>query len=62
MKRAWLLACAALAVTACVSRGGYVLYDPPGGFQAILMATGSEVHLALDSAKKLLARYGLSFG
>ena len=23
MKRAWLLACAALAVTACVSRGGY---------------------------------------
>jgi transketolase len=37
-----------------VSRGGYVLYDPPGPFQVILMATGSEVHLALDSAKKLL--------
>jgi len=37
-----------------VRHGGYVLYDPPGGFQAILMATGSEVHLALDSAKKLL--------
>jgi transketolase len=44
-----------LGAAAGVQRGGYVLYDPPGTFQAILMATGSEVHLALESAKKLLA-------
>ena len=37
-----------------VRRGGYVLFDPPGGAQAILIATGSEVHLALDSARKML--------
>ncbi|MEP7325892.1 MAG: transketolase [Gemmatimonadota bacterium] len=43
-----------LASQSDVRRGGYVLFDPPGGFQAILMATGSEVHLALDSAKLLL--------
>jgi transketolase len=36
-------------------RGGYVLWDPPGGPQAILIATGSEVHVALDAAERLLS-------
>ncbi len=36
-------------------RGGYVLWDPPGGPQAILIATGSEVHVALAAARQLLA-------
>ncbi len=38
-----------------VARGAYVLADPANGeFDAILIASGSEVHLALD-AQKLLA-------
>jgi transketolase len=38
------------------ARGGYVLIDPPGGNpQAILIATGSEVHLALAAARLLQA-------
>ncbi len=36
-------------------RGGYVLREPPGGPQAILLATGSEVHVALAAAERLLA-------
>ena len=37
-----------------VARGGYVLLDPPKGKpSAILLATGSEVHLALDAARAL---------
>jgi transketolase len=37
-------------------RGGYVLLDSPGGNpQAILIATGSEVHVALAAAKLLQA-------
>jgi transketolase len=37
-----------------VHRGGYVLYDPPGGApQAILIATGSELHLALEAARRI---------
>ena len=37
-------------------RGAYVLLDPPGGTpQAILIATGSEVHVALAAAKLLQA-------
>jgi transketolase len=37
-----------------VARGGYVLQDPPKGTpSAILIATGSEVHLALDAARAL---------
>ena len=35
-------------------RGGYVLWDPPGGAEAILIATGSEVHVALAAAERLL--------
>ncbi len=38
-----------------VARGGYVLWDPPGGPEAILVATGSEVHVALAAARQLLA-------
>jgi transketolase len=39
-----------------VRRGGYVLMESPGsGPQAILIATGSEVHLALAAARKLQA-------
>ncbi|HJS47904.1 MAG TPA: transketolase C-terminal domain-containing protein, partial [Gemmatimonadales bacterium] len=38
-----------------VARGGYVLWEPEGGPQAIIIATGSEVHLALESAKALAA-------
>ncbi|MGE5230517.1 MAG: transketolase [Deltaproteobacteria bacterium] len=37
-----------------VRRGGYVLWEPPGGPQAILIATGSEVHVALAAAERLL--------
>src|SRR5665213_3065667 len=40
-----------------VSRGGYLLSDPPGveKLDFVLIATGSEVHLALESQRKLLA-------
>ncbi len=39
-----------------VGRGAYVLLDPPAASpQAILIATGSEVHLALDAARALAA-------
>ncbi|MGH7581183.1 MAG: transketolase, partial [Gemmatimonadales bacterium] len=39
-----------------VSRGGYTLLDPPGGVpQAILIATGSELHVALGAARLLQA-------
>ena len=39
-----------------VARGAYVLLDPPGGTpQAILIATGSEVHVALGAARLLQA-------
>ena len=34
-------------------KGGYVLFDPPGGPEAILIATGSELHLAFDAARRL---------
>ena len=44
----------ALSPAAGVARGGYVLWDPPGGPQAILIATGSEVHVALAAANRLL--------
>ncbi len=34
-------------------RGGYVLWEPAAAAEGILIATGSEVQLAVDSAKKL---------
>jgi transketolase len=46
----------ALGAAQGVARGAYVLLDPPGGHpQAILIATGSEVHVALAAAKLLQA-------
>ncbi len=46
----------ALGPAAGTARGAYVLLDPPGGTpQAILIATGSEVHVALAAAKLLQA-------
>lgn len=37
-----------------ISKGGYILQDCNGAPQAIIIATGSEVSLAIDAAKKLL--------
>jgi transketolase len=41
---------------AAVDKGGYVLHDPEGGIDVILIATGSEVSLAVDAAKVLAAK------
>jgi transketolase len=41
---------------AAVDKGAYVLQDPVGGFDLILIATGSEVSLAVDAAKVLAAK------
>jgi transketolase len=41
---------------AAVDKGGYVLVEPPGGIDVILIATGSEVSLAVDAAKLLAAK------
>jgi transketolase len=48
---------AKLAPAAGVHKGGYVLSDAAGGApQAVLMATGSEVAVALAAQEKLLAQ------
>lgn len=39
-----------------IARGGYVLLDCDGDPESIIIATGSEVHLAVDAAKGLAAR------
>ena len=44
------------ARNAAVSRGAYVLKDTPGTPDMILIATGSEVSLAVDAAKLLEAK------
>lgn len=41
---------------AAVGRGAYVLHDPPERAELVLIATGSEVSLALDAAKLLAER------
>jgi transketolase len=41
---------------AAVSRGAYVLQDPDGEADLVLIATGSEVSLAVDAAKLLAQR------
>jgi transketolase len=46
---------ASLGTASGARRGGYVLYDPAVAPEAILIATGSEVHVALDAAKALAA-------
>lgn len=44
------------AQVALVERGGYILRDCQGSPEAIIMATGSEVGLALDAAQALSAK------
>src|SRR6185312_614266 len=39
-----------------VARGAYVLSDPAGKVDVILIATGSEVSLAVDAAKLLATK------
>lgn len=39
-----------------IQRGGYVIYPCEGTPQAILIATGSEVHLCTEAAKRLQAQ------
>ncbi|HVT33322.1 MAG TPA: transketolase [Rhodanobacteraceae bacterium] len=46
------------AQTAAIERGGYVVSEPEGGPHRILIATGSEVGLAL-AVQKLLAAEGI---
>jgi transketolase len=38
-----------------VARGGYVLHEPAGGFDVVLIGTGSEVALAMQAAQQLAA-------
>jgi transketolase len=38
-----------------IRRGGYILLDGPGSPEVIYLATGSEVCLALEAARKLIA-------
>ncbi|MCX7120317.1 MAG: transketolase [Gammaproteobacteria bacterium] len=38
-----------------IARGGYILFEPAGKISAIIIATGSEVQLAVDAAKALEA-------
>jgi len=45
----------AAETAAAAARGGYILFDPPAGPKAILIATGSEVNVALQAAQALLA-------
>ena len=44
---------AGLGPAAGARRGGYVLYDPSGGPEAILIATGSELPVALEASRRL---------
>jgi transketolase len=39
-----------------VARGAYVLHEPSGALEGILIATGSEVQLAMDAATALAAK------
>ncbi len=43
------------ALAAGAARGGYVLHEPSGKAQVALLATGSEVSIAMDAAKALEA-------
>jgi transketolase len=47
---------AVLAPASGVRRGGYVLWEGGGPPEAILIGTGSEVHIALDAGRLLKAR------
>ena len=39
-----------------IAKGGYVLFEPQAALQAIILATGSEVELAVQAAKSLQAQ------
>jgi transketolase len=39
--------------TAAIRRGGYVLLEPPAAAVAVIIATGSEVALAVEAHKRL---------
>jgi len=43
------------AQVANIARGGYVLIDPPGGPEAIVIATGSEVGIAAEAVRAVNA-------
>jgi len=45
-----------LAPASGVQRGGYVLQEAAGKPQVIIIGTGSEVHIALEAGKLLLAK------
>jgi transketolase len=45
-----------LADTRDVARGGYVLADADGGLDVLLIATGSEVALAVEARQQLASR------
>jgi len=36
-----------------IARGGYILFEPASACEAIIIATGSEVHLAVDASQQL---------
>lgn len=40
-----------------VARGGYILFEPAKACEAIILATGSEVQLAVEAAKQLEAEH-----
>lgn len=44
---------ASLGAAEGLHRGAYVLYDPPHTAQALLIATGSEIALSLEAARRL---------
>jgi transketolase len=54
-----VLAETARASAETVARGAYILADAPGAIDVLLIASGSEVHLALE-ARKLLAQKGVA--
>jgi transketolase len=41
---------------ASIRRGGYVLWEPPGAVEALILATGSEAGIAVAAAKSLAAQ------
>jgi transketolase len=45
-----------LAQVANIARGAYVLIEPPGGPEAIVIATGSEVGIAAEAVRALNAK------
>jgi transketolase len=47
-----------VAQVANIARGGYVLIEPAGGPEAIVIATGSEVGIAADAVRTMNAKGG----